>query len=660
MASEISRTLRAYRLALEQSRGRYESLYTSRGQNALDFYTRYANQLVRPYGRTLADVANRRRLHRLIQRHFGTDTLDFVAIDGSCNKDPFSDFIVFSACAYGAKGQLQVDESSDRPALRYRRWELERDVSMVAYVPVPFAQLADLVGETEDFLLSDQERINLASVHTKLMQLAEVYLAYNVVTSSSIERPRLVLMDLLPSSVMASIAGSPTAVTLSGYEFDRRRLDFRDIVIALAHPFREELRLPNRNRFRLHQMIVAELHGTGRKSVDLPKLAARIGVGLDSLLDAASRGPLYGDQKRFSETRNGLLDSNTSPPTPIPRATRLGVLNGDVFLSEFDGADGRVSIDVRQSWEFVVALFRSICDRLFRRKEPDAMIYRVADLEGQIREHWLNPNDIDFLTAVGLRALVEACWEQKVMLLGIAKDSASRYFTRNYLGVLRHAVGLPALADIEVGKLPWTDRMFFEFVANLVDDLEAPWATCEFDSAFMTLWMAAVRDGNGQDLLKLGAVQDHIVAHMGLFSRSLSQFFLSRRKATPLMGHVIFVDRLLTPELDTGAAMLDLTSAALEARGLLKHQLGEIRPVGHTAASQDNSGQDMATYLLSCLTRNHYPEVIGYPDPLHKADWGAKTLGDQLRATIRSSEASFAARPLSRTFRTIRDSYRRR
>ncbi len=261
MTSQISRTLRAYREALQESRGRYESLYTSRGENALDFYQQYAHRLVHPYARTFSDTANRRRLHRHIQRLFGSDTLDFVAVDGSCNKDPFNDFIVFSACAYGAKGQLQVNDSADRPALRYRRWELDRDVSMVAYVPVPFAQLADAVGESnEDFLLSDQERINLASVHTKLMQLAEVYLAYNIVMSSSIERPRLLLMDLLPSSVIASISGNPTAVGLSGYEYDRRRLDFRDIVIGLAHPFHKELLLPNRNRFRLHQLILAELH----------------------------------------------------------------------------------------------------------------------------------------------------------------------------------------------------------------------------------------------------------------------------------------------------------------------------------------------------------------------------------------------------------------
>jgi len=334
---------------------------------------------------------------------------------------------------------------------------------------------------------------------------------------------------------------------------------------------------------------------------------------------------------------------------------------GGTFSTEFASTTGqRFSLDVRESWEFTVALFRSICDRLFRRKEPEAMIYRVAGLDGQMREHWLNPNDIDFLTAVGLRALVEACWSQRVMLLGIAKDSASRYFTRNYLGVLKHAVGLPELADLEVGKLPWTDRMFFEFIAHLVDDLDAPWETCEFDSAFMTLWMAATGDNSGGPPIKLGAVQDHIVAHMGLFGRSLAQYFLCRRKATPLMGHVIFVDRLLAPDLDGKMPRLDLSTGTLEARGVARHDLGDIRPLGYCAADHENAGQEIASYLLNCLTRNHYPEVIGYPDPLHKADWGAKTLGDQLRATIRSSEACFAARPLSRTFRTIRDSYQRR
>lgn len=169
MSSEISRTLTAYRTALDQSRNRYESLYNERGSNALDFYQQFAHRLVRDFLAAFGSTPNCRRLHREIERLFGTAMLDFVAIDGSCNKDPFSDFVTFSACAYGAKGQLSLSDAGERPAIRYRRWELSRDVSMVAYVPVPFAQLADAVGGTEDFLMSDQERVNLAQVHAKLM-----------------------------------------------------------------------------------------------------------------------------------------------------------------------------------------------------------------------------------------------------------------------------------------------------------------------------------------------------------------------------------------------------------------------------------------------------------------------------------------------------------
>ncbi|HZT69266.1 MAG TPA: hypothetical protein VFC10_05905 [Terriglobia bacterium] len=659
MPSEISKTLTAYQNSLSKSRDRYKNLYLSRGQNALEFYRQYASTLVKNYSALFEDASFRRRIHRQIERLLGSGIVDFVAVDGSCNKDPFNDFIVFSACAYGAKGQLELGDADGRPMLRYRRWQLDRDVSMVAYVPVPFAQLAEATGEKEDFLLSDQDRINLSSVHTKLMQLAEVYLAYSVATSSSIERPRLILMDLLPSSVIASLAAKPADINLGGYEYDRRRLDFKDIVTALAHPVSDNLELPNHNEFRLHQLIMGELHRAGSRTIDLEDVARRHGLSPDSLLRAA-KDRLFGDMKKYKEVPDGLLDLSVPGGRLLPRVRRVGVLQGSRFETRYSSGPGQdVVFDVRQSWEFSKSLFSSICDRLFRRKEPNAMIYEVVGTDGKAREHWLDPDDIDFLTSVGIRALIEACWEQKIILVGIAKDSASRYFTRNYMGVLRYGLKLPELADLDVGRLPWTDRMVFEFIANMEDNLQAPWSTVEFDSAFMTLWIAELVDNLGNSRMKLSAVMDHIIAHMGLFARSLAQFFLSRRKATTLMGHVVFVDRLLSEQLDRSCPRLDLTSKVLEANGLLSHDFGHVRPLGYTAASQENIGQDITMYLLSCLTRNHYPEVIGYPDPLHKADWGAKTLGDQLRAMIRSSEAAFRAQPLSKTLRSIRDAYRR-
>lgn len=660
MSSEISKTLTAYRHALNKSRNRYEDLYASRGLNALEFYDNYAHLLIRQYKDGFDNHGERRKLHREIRRLFGTDNLDFVAIDGSCNKDPFNDFITFSACAYGAKGRLELNDSGDRPGIKYHRWELERDVSMVAYVPIPFAQLADVMDEREDFLMSDQEKINLSSVHTKLMQLAEIYLAYNVISSSSIDRPRLLLMDLLPSSVIASIAGKPSAVNLSGYRHDRRRLQYQDIVVALAHPFNQELKLPNRNEFRLAQLILGELHNRRSSEVDLSEIAHKYDVSVASLINAAKRAPLYGDLDRFEETPDGILDKKSSPPQLIPRASRVGVLSDTVFKAGWITAEGEWNnLDIQASWQFTLSLFRSICDRLFRDKEPEAMVYSIEDNKGKLREHWLDPNDIDFLISVGARALIETCWSQRVMLVGIAKDSSSRFFTRNYIGILRHGLKRPNISDLDVGKLPWTDRSFLEFVASNHDQISSPWSTCEFDSAFMTLWMTSDREYNGEEKMRLGSVQDYIVAHTGLFARSLSQFYLNKSKATSLMGHVIFVDRLIMPELDKDFPRLDLSSRMLEANGNKPHYLGKIEPIGYES-NDENIGQEIVMYLLTCLTRNHFPEVIGYPDPLHKADWGAKTLNDRLRHTIRSSQASFSARPLTKTFREIRESYRRK
>ena len=42
-------------------------------------------------------------MHEVLNRYLGTDRLSFMAIDGSCQKQQFSDFITFSGVAYGSK-----------------------------------------------------------------------------------------------------------------------------------------------------------------------------------------------------------------------------------------------------------------------------------------------------------------------------------------------------------------------------------------------------------------------------------------------------------------------------------------------------------------------------------------------------------------------------
>jgi len=95
----------------------------------------------------------------------------------------------------------------------------------------------------------------------------------------------------------------------------------------------------------------------------------------------------------------------------------------------------RAAVHVHESFGYTRDFFQNICERLFLRKDPGALQYDAPDEHGVMRRRWMAPDDLGFLIAVGMRLLIEACWERKILFYGIVKDSASRYLTRNFLGV---------------------------------------------------------------------------------------------------------------------------------------------------------------------------------------------------------------------------------
>jgi hypothetical protein len=484
---------------------------------------------------------------------------------------------------------------------------MDQDVSLVAYVPIPYAEAGNITdaGYQEEFIVDDKNKINLSSIHTRLMQLAEIYLAYEMARGPVFAAPKLILMDLSLSSVLMSTDVGIEKIHLFGHPIGTRRLEKKEGLVAYAHPFSEELNVPTFKKYRRWTYLVRLFTTNNGQPINLSELARKTGICRED----------WG--KSLNE----------------PHAREVIALQDDVVSPKFD---------FRASWFDTVRLFEDFCDRLFHKREPEALIYPVQDGD-RVLNRWLSPEDVSFLVAVGLRALIETCWDRGIMLLSIAKDSSTRYFSRNYIGVLRE---LKVFPDIEVGYLPWTDRMLLESIACQVDDLTAPWAVTEFDSVFMTLH---VEEENGRRYIR--GVRGNVVNPERLFARSLAQFFHRREKPTPLMGHVIFVDRLLDPRLDS-----NFLNPSFRISNL---QLGEITPI-YFGTNQDlNYGQAIATWLLNVLTRNLFPEVIGYPDPLHKADWGAKSVKRRVDNLIQSSEIAFRGRPLSRLLRTLRDSHRR-
>ncbi len=600
--SIISRIFNCYKESLQRSLERYENSYMSNAQNAFQFYEDFLNQLFIDYGSMFSNPHILNQLISKIEDYFQKREIPFVAIDGTCSRDPFSDFMVFFAAAYGVKGCIYIE--SQPPTLRYERWSMDQDVSLVAYVPVPYAEAGDVTDSVyqEEFIVDDINKINLSNIHTRLMQLAEIYLAYQMAKSSTIAGPKLILMDLSLSSVLMSTDVGMERIHLFGHPIGTRTLDKRDGLVAYAHPFNNRLNIPSYKKYRGWAYVVRLLTENGGNPVNINTLATNTGVPKEE----------WG--KSLSE----------------PHARELISIRGDEIYPNFDFS---------ASWFDTVRLFEDLCDRLFHRRDPEALIYPIRN-GGEIRYRWMSPEDIAFLVAVGLRTLIETCWERNIMLLSIAKDSATKYFSRNYIGVMREVGVFP---QIQVGYLPWTDRTLLESIACQVDNLSCPWAVTEFDSVFMTLH---VEEENGQRLIR--GVRGNVVNQENLFARSLAQFFHRKAKATPLMGHVIFIDRLLDPKLDSPFLNNSLKISSPE--------LGVINPAFFGTNQNMNYGQAISIWLLNVLTRNLFPEVIGYPDPLHKADWGAKSVKRRVDKLIKSSEITFRSRPLSRLFRTMRDS----
>lgn len=623
--SFLSRIFTGYHKSLDESQRQLRALREERIGNACAFYDSFFHRLIVQYEPLFRDQSQRRRLKELAERVFNAtrlDKIDFVAIDGTCSKHAFREFVVFFGGAYGARGSILLKD--DPPRVKYERWGLERDVSLVAYVPVPFATIEDVyhAEKEETFVVSDAHRVDLSNIHTSLMQLAEIYLAYMLASATTHDYPRLIMMDMSLSGLMAAVShGANTA--LAGYPYDRRALDDFDIKVAFAHPINLQLGIPSTKRFGQHNALIAQFHL--RNTAEMPKDELRQRTGLS--------------ETDFERAVAYLTSSDPNKPHSAPPFKEQ---NGKLLTKD------PAQFQPRHSWEYTVSLFEHLCKRLFVEKDPTALTYEAPDPDNPEykRRRWMSPEDVNFLAAVGLRALIERCWEKHILLVGIAKDSESAYLTRNYLGVMKHIEVYPELRTLQVGLLPWTDRLFLESVPLRCDaQLTAPWSTIEFDSVFMTLKLGLDEHGQPQ-IMGTPTRSGEIVSPERLFLRSLAQFYLSRKKREALCGHVVFVDRLALPQFDAPHIL---------NTPIYTPRIGEVRPIVYRDRETDNLVQQLMMYLLDVLTRNHFAEVIGYPDPLHKADWGAKTIGRKVREMLESSTVPFFNEPLTRTLRDLRD-----
>jgi hypothetical protein len=608
--SEISKVYTQYQESLRTSQTEYETRLTEYADAISKSYDTYLKDFVLDFSRQFSDQVFRLNMKSIAEVFFQTSDIPFVAIDGSCHKLAGTNFISFYGGAYGSKGSVSISGTEGR--IIYQRWELNKDVSMVAFVPIPpdvsvAAVSEDEIATDSPPVLSDSEIGEISSLHTKVMQLAEVYLAYSL-ASASVEPPRLLMLDNSIGGILANTSFSPRASRLRFADFDGERISVADMQICLAHPFNQMLSVPSAKNFQPHFRIIAE------------------STWADSNAVYASKSSLPGHS--FSAGARFLCD-----PDP-DHQSRVGA-------GQFEESTGLFTFheNPRAAWRKGVRVFELVCERLFREKRADGLTYKVA---GSSQRQYMTPRDIQFLTGVGLRALIEICWAKRILLIGVVKDSSSRFFYRNFLSSVLVSRGLPPARHLQV---PLTDRSIIELLPSVDTKLNSPWGTVEFDSCFMTLH-PELPQGKTDWIVK-GYEHEHLgetTRPERIFLRTIFQFLLTKDRN--IASHALFIDRLAYPGFDDE----DSQDLALNTP-----YFGEVKALFYDKSSPSRL-QRLSAYLLTVLVRNHYPEALGYPDPLHQADWGAKSMRKRIVALLDSSEWAFRARPLSKTLRQIRDS----
>jgi hypothetical protein len=606
----VSDVFDLYDKALGQTRGRLDSRVRE-GTEALDrFYSAFLKDHIVRFHDRFQNPAYRREIHRELESRYHMSSLSFWAIDGACLKVDTSDLAIFYGGAYVVKGELDLQDNP--PALEYHETAPGDDSSLVAYLPLSPEDLT-MVDAEDRFLVNDQERVSMSGLDTGLMLLAENYMCYR--GASGEDRPHLILWDHSLSSVLANATPNVKDLHFAGVQIGGETVWYPDLLVGYSKPWNSELDVPSRKAHRLWERAVWKIYAQPSHELDIDEFARDCGM-----------------QPHDVEVQIGLLwkldKFGFSQPGGDPTA-----------LVEKAGRKLKLRRDYLNSPEKIERMYQQFCNRLFRRKDPSVLLYEYYDEKGTLRTRFLSSEELKFLMAIGLRLTFEHCWRNGVSLIGVVKDSASDYFTNHYFGALRWKGALSFKSEM----IPSTDRLTFERLPYIDPTIEGPWGSTEFDSVFMTLRM---RKPDSRTPATLQGILGFVLVPPNLIMRSIVQFHMKRDPPMePSAGHAIFVDRLVDPAHQPPGRIPIVAG---------DENLGTLAPFLHASNSVENREQEIAIYLLSVLTRNVFPEVIGYPDPLHHADRGAKAVLAMVEPMLRSSERLNRANPLHRTLRQLR------
>jgi hypothetical protein len=280
----------------------------------------------------------------------------------------------------------------------------------------------------------------------------------------------------------------------------------------------------------------------------------------------------------------------------------LEYLKRDGFIKETKGSY-KIASELKNAWQVLMKLVNTIGKRVF---EENKLI-----IEKDGKNYWLTTLDLSFLTLFSFYMLIEECWKNNVLLIGITKDTSAKDFKNHFIPICQsNGIITSKIDQKRFSLIPNTDRMFLQSLSLLnPEDISLPWSLVEYDSSFKTL----VPDEN------LGYVRGAIRNKI-----SPEKFFLKfyvqlvQAESDPkLRSNVFAIDRLVYEE--------DVKDGNIFTFNNKYGKFDEpVNVIIYKDKNVENKIQNMVLEILSSMTESNIPELFGHNKPLFIADKIAK------------------------------------
>ena len=596
--SSMSNTLKRTSDVLKSGASRQVLDYEERFSSLGNLYDILLSDLIR----TSFDVGE---AYDTAKKFFNDTTVAFAGIDGTMYSRPLFDLVIFFGGAYASTGTVTFQEK-EQPTINYDMKTLKHAAGISSVVPVYINEIpeidhsffeADQPEETSlGRPLTDQSIIDNATIANWIMTFAEHYLAYKIATDPS-KNTRIILMDRSLSIERASLIYDTSKrelwkrkSSLIGYAADGEEpIDVNDVTIARQCVCNQTLGLPPpRGDYLIHAIIqVLKQHGTLTEGQVLTELCLQ-------------------DEKRAK------------------RAKRyLGRLVNEGILTEKEEAfslNPRYATTSKRVKNLVINLGEQFFFEKTSEKQTSAMMKILKDG----KEQWLTTVDIAFLTLFTLQLLIEECWQKRILLIGMTKDTAARDFKRQLIPIMHNEQMLQKpIPSMEFERLPNTDRMILQSASLLKpEEMKPPWSLIEYDSAFRTV----VPDRQNRRGYVSGAIKNRI----GLEKTFLKTYVQLSQAKTDVMlrSNVLLIDRLAYPEYDCNPG--NVVQFMNEFGGAEE----PVEILLYKDKNAPNKLQNMVMSILVAMAPTSIPEAFGHNKPLFIADKIAKWNYAQFKSVV--------------------------